>query len=55
MKWRFVAIDLCHNKVYKVVIRLSLLYGMECWPFKKSHVQNMYAVEMRMLMDVSPK
>ena len=31
------------------MVRPSLLYGAECWPIKKAHVQKMLVAEMRML------
>ncbi|XP_070036548.1 uncharacterized protein [Nicotiana tomentosiformis] len=37
------------GKFYRVVVRLTMLYGVECWPVKKSHVQKMKVAEMRML------
>ncbi|KAG5595785.1 hypothetical protein H5410_037017 [Solanum commersonii] len=36
------------GKVYKVVVRPTMLYGAECWPVKKSHVQKIKVTEMRM-------
>ena len=32
-----------------MVVRPALLYGAECWPVKKSHVQRMRVAEMRMI------
>jgi len=32
-----------------MVLRLTLLYGAECWPIKRSHIQRMKVVEMRMI------
>ena len=32
-----------------MVVRPALLYGAECWPIKKSHVQRMKVAEMRMI------
>ena len=32
-----------------MVIRLTLLYGAQCWPIKKSQVQRMRVAEMRMI------
>lgn len=32
-----------------VVVRPTLLYGVECWSVKKAHVQTMKVVKMRML------
>ncbi|XP_055802220.1 uncharacterized protein LOC129871346 [Solanum dulcamara] len=57
MKWRLASGVLCDKKVppklkgkfYKVVVRPTLLYGVECWPIKKLHVQKMRVAEMRML------
>ncbi|XP_070025231.1 uncharacterized protein [Nicotiana sylvestris] len=37
------------GKFYKVVVRPTMLYGAECWPVKKSHVQHMKVADMRML------
>ncbi|XP_060191726.1 uncharacterized protein LOC132621465 [Lycium barbarum] len=56
MKWRFASEVLCDKKVppklkgkfYKVMVRPTMLYGAECWPVKKSHIQKKVA-EMRML------
>ncbi|PHT40147.1 hypothetical protein CQW23_19001 [Capsicum baccatum] len=31
------------------MVRPAFLYGMECWPVKKTHIQRMKVVEMRML------
>ncbi|XP_055821948.1 uncharacterized protein LOC129890416 [Solanum dulcamara] len=57
MKWRLASGVLCDKKVppqlkgkfYKVVVKLAMLYGAECWPVKVSHVQRMKVAEMRML------
>jgi len=32
-----------------MVVRPALMYRMECWPIKKSHVQRMRVAEMRMI------
>ncbi|KAG5581761.1 hypothetical protein H5410_052388 [Solanum commersonii] len=37
------------RKFYRVVVKLSLLYRVECWPVKNSHVQKIYVLETRML------
>ncbi|XP_019257880.1 PREDICTED: uncharacterized protein LOC109236117 [Nicotiana attenuata] len=37
------------GKFYRTVVRPAMLYGAECWPVKKSHIQKMKVVEMRML------
>ena len=37
------------SRVYRMVVRLALLYGAECWSIKKSHVQRMRVVELRMI------
>lgn len=60
IKWRLASIVLCdknvspklEGKFYIVVVRLTLLYGAECWLVKKSHVQKMQVVEMSMLRGV---
>ena len=57
MKWKLASGVLCDKKIppklkgkfYKMVVRPSLLYGVECWPVKNSHVQKMQVAEMRML------
>jgi len=57
MKWRLTFGVLCDKNVplrlkgkfYKVVVRPTMLYGAECWPVKKYHVQQMKVAEMRML------
>ncbi|XP_019255021.1 PREDICTED: uncharacterized protein LOC109233592 [Nicotiana attenuata] len=57
MRWRLASGVLCDKNVppglkgkfYKVVVRPTMLYGAECWPVKKSHVQKIKVVEMRML------
>jgi len=37
------------GRVYCIVVRPVLLYGVECWPIKKSQVQRMKVAEMRMI------
>jgi len=37
------------GRVYRMVVRLALLYGAECWPIKRSHIQRMTVAEMRMI------
>jgi len=32
-----------------MVVRPILLYGVECWPIKKSHTQRMRVAEMKMI------
>ena len=32
-----------------MVVQPTMLYGVECWPVKNSHVQKMKVAEMRML------
>ncbi|XP_070016044.1 uncharacterized protein [Nicotiana sylvestris] len=57
MKWRLVSGVLCYKNVppklkgkfYRAVVRPAMLYGVECWPVKNSHIQKMKLVEMRML------
>jgi len=56
-KWRNASGVLCDRrillrlkgKVYRMVVRPALLYGAECWPIKKSHLQRMRVAEMRMI------
>jgi hypothetical protein len=57
LKWRQASGVLCDKKVpqklkgkfYRMAIRPAMLYGAECWPTKRRHVQQLSAVEMRML------
>jgi hypothetical protein len=37
------------GKFYRTAIRLVMLYGAECWPTKRRHVQQLSVTEMRML------
>ena len=37
------------GRVYRTVVRPTLLYGAACWPTKKSHLQRMKVAKMRML------
>ena len=37
------------GRVYRMIVRPALLYGAECWPIKRSHVQRMRVTEMRMI------
>jgi len=37
------------GKVYRTVIRPAILYCSECWPIKKTQVQKLRFVEMRMI------
>ncbi|XP_070002436.1 uncharacterized protein [Nicotiana sylvestris] len=56
MKWRFTSGVLCDKNVpprlkgkfYKAVVRLTMLYRVECWPAKNSYIQKMKVAEMRM-------
>jgi hypothetical protein len=57
MEWRQASRILCDKKVpqklkgkfYRTAIRPAMLYGAECWPTKKQHIQQMSVAEMRML------
>jgi hypothetical protein len=57
LKWRQVSGILCDlraplklkGKFYRTVIRPAMLYGAECWPTKRRHVQQLSIAEMRML------
>ena len=57
MKWRQASGVLCDSKVpqrlkgkfYRTAIRPAMLYGAECWPTKRQHIQKMSVAEMRML------
>ena len=37
------------GKFYRTVIRPAMLYGAECWPTKRRHVQQLSVAEMRIL------
>ncbi|KAG2619545.1 hypothetical protein PVAP13_3NG087801 [Panicum virgatum] len=37
------------DKFYRTTIRPAMLYGAECWPTKRRHVQQLSVAEMRML------
>jgi hypothetical protein len=57
MKWRQASGVLCDKRVpqklkdkfYKTTIRPAMLYGAECWPTKRRHIQQLSIAEMRML------
>ena len=37
------------GKFYRTAIRPAMLYGAECWPTKRRHIQQLSVAEMRML------
>ena len=57
LNWRQASDILCDRRVpqklkdkfYRIAIRPSMLYGDECWPTKRRHVQQLSVAEMRML------
>ncbi|KAG2634251.1 hypothetical protein PVAP13_2NG197403 [Panicum virgatum] len=57
LKWRQASGVLCDRRVpqklkgkfYRTAIRSAMLYGAECWPTKRRHVQQLSVAEMRML------
>ena len=57
LKWRQASGVLCDKRVpqklkgkfYRTVIRPGMLYGAECWPTKRRHVQQLGVAEMRIL------
>ncbi|XP_019259253.1 PREDICTED: uncharacterized protein LOC109237399 [Nicotiana attenuata] len=57
MKWRLTSGVFCDKylrprlkgKFYRAVVRPTMLYGVECYPVKNSHVQMMKVADMRML------
>ncbi|KAG2650522.1 hypothetical protein PVAP13_1NG199819 [Panicum virgatum] len=57
LKWRQASGILCNKRVpqnlkgmfYRTAIRPAMLYGAECWPTKRRHVQQLSVAEMRML------
>ena len=57
MKWRQASGVICDKRVpqklkgkfYRTAIRPAMLYGAECWPTKRQHVQQLSVAEMCML------
>jgi hypothetical protein len=57
LKWRQASDVLCDPRVplklkgkfYRTAIRPAMLYGAECWPTKRRHVQQLSVAEIRML------
>ena len=57
MKWWQASDVLCDKRVpqklkgkfYRTAIRPVILYGAECWPTKRRHVQQISVAEMHML------
>jgi hypothetical protein len=57
LKWHQASAVLCDPRVslklkgksYRTVIRSAMLYGAECWPTKRRHVQQQSVAEMLML------
>ena len=37
------------GKFYRMAIRPVMLYGAECWPTKRQHIEQMSVAEMHML------
>jgi hypothetical protein len=57
LKWRQASDVLCNSrlplklkvKFYRTAIRSAMLYGAECWPTMRQHVQQLNVTDMRML------
>ncbi|KAF3665017.1 hypothetical protein FXO38_09825 [Capsicum annuum] len=57
LKWRLASGVLCDMKVppklkgkfHRVVVRMAILYRVECWPVKNSHIQKVKVAEMQIL------
>jgi hypothetical protein len=57
MNWRQASSILCDKRVpqklkgkfYRTAIRPAMLFGAECWPTKRQHVQQLSVAEMRLL------
>lgn len=57
LKWRLASGVLCAKKVtpklkgkfYRVAVHPAMLYGVECWQVKASHIQKLKVATMRML------
>lgn len=55
--WKFASSVLCDKNVssklkakfYRVMVRPTLLYEIECWPIKNSHLSKMKVAEVRKL------
>ena len=43
------------NKLYKTVIRPTMIYGSECWALHKTEQQRMHTTEMKMLRWIQGK
>lgn len=37
------------DKVYCMVVRPAILYGLECWPIKKTQIQRLMVTKMKMI------
>ena len=53
-KWKKASRVLCDKRIplklkRRTYHRPSLLYGAECWPIKRSHLQTMKVTELRMI------
>jgi hypothetical protein len=57
IKWRQASGILCDKRVpqklkgkfYRTTIQPAMLYGVECWPTKRRHIQQLVVVEIWML------
>ncbi|KAG2602019.1 hypothetical protein PVAP13_5KG646507 [Panicum virgatum] len=57
LKWHQASGILCDRRVpqklkgkfYRTAIRPAMLYGAECWPTKRRHIQQLSVAEMQML------
>jgi hypothetical protein len=60
MKWRQASGVLCDKRVpqklkgkfYRTAIRPAMLYGAECWPTKRWHIQQLSVAKMCMLRSI---
>ena len=56
-KWKKDSGVLCNKKIslklneraYRIVVGPTLLYRVECWPIKRSHIQNTRVTEIRVI------
>ena len=61
--WRGLSVVICDqkvpvklkNKLYKTVIRSTLIYGSECWALHRTEQQRMHTTEMKMLRWIQGK
>ena len=53
--YSFLQVVKLKNKLYKTVIRPTLIYGGECWPLHRAEQQRMHTTKMKMLRWIQGK